>query len=84
MNVEPGAIVSESVAMNDLGKILMIAGLVIAAVGALIWSGFGRGWFGHLPGDIHVERENFSFHFPLVTCALLSIVLTFLMWLFRK
>lgn len=70
--------------MNDLGKFMVIAGLALAAVGALIWSGFGRGWFGHLPGDIHVERENFSFHFPLVTCVLLSIVLTVIMWLFRK
>jgi len=70
--------------MNDLGKFMVIGGLVIAAVGALIWSGFGRGWFGQLPGDIHVERGNFSFHFPLVTCLVISVVLTLLWWLFRK
>ncbi len=70
--------------MNDLGKMLVIVGLAIAAVGVLIWSGIGKGWFGRLPGDIHVQRENFSFHFPLVTCLVISAVLTLVLWLFRK
>lgn len=70
--------------MNDLGKLLVIAGLLLAAVGALLWSGFGRGWLGRLPGDINYSKGDFSFHFPLVTCLLLSAILTLLMWLFRK
>ena len=70
--------------MNDLGKTLIILGLVFIVVGALLWSGLGRGWLGHLPGDIHYRRGNFSFHFPLVTCLLLSFLLTLLLWLFRK
>ena len=70
--------------MNDLGKLLMIVGLVIVAIGALLWSGFGKGWLGRLPGDIHYTRDNFSFHFPLVTCLLVSVVLTLILWLFRK
>ena len=70
--------------MNDAGKLLVAAGLILAAVGALLWSGFGRGWLGRLPGDIHFTRGNFSFHFPLVTCLLASLLLTFLLWLFRK
>ena len=70
--------------MNDLGKALVIIGLIIAAVGALLWSGFGRGWLGRLPGDINYSKENFSFHFPIVTCLLISLILTLLMWLFRK
>jgi hypothetical protein len=70
--------------MPDLGKFLVIAGLLIAAVGALIWSGFGKGWLGRLPGDIHYTRDNFSFHFPIVTCLLLSAILSLLLWLFRK
>ena len=70
--------------MNDLGKTLMIAGLVLAAIGALLWSGFGKGWLGRLPGDIHYARGDFSFHFPIVTCLLLSAILTLLLWLFRK
>lgn len=70
--------------MNDLGKFLVIVGLLIAAVGLLIWSGFGRGWLGRLPGDIHYSRENFSFHFPIITCLLLSLLLSLLLWFFRK
>ena len=70
--------------MNDLGKFLVIIGLLIAAVGLLILSGFGRGWLGRLPGDIHYSRDNFSFHFPIVTCLLLSLLLSLVLWLFRK
>ncbi len=70
--------------MNELGKVLVVAGLVIAAVGALMWAGVGRSWFGRLPGDIHYRSDNFSFHFPLVTCLLLSVILTLILWLFRR
>jgi hypothetical protein len=70
--------------VNELGKWLMLAGLVIAGLGALLWSGFGRGWLGQLPGDIRITRGDYSFYFPIVTCLLLSIVLTILMWIFRR
>ena len=67
-----------------MGKVLVIVGIVIAAVGALLWSGIGKGWLGRLPGDIHYTRDNFSFHFPIVTCLLISLILSLLLWLFRK
>jgi uncharacterized protein HemY len=67
-----------------MGKFLVIAGLLIAGIGALLWSGFGKGWLGKLPGDINYSKENFSFHFPIVTCLILSVILTLLLWLFRK
>lgn len=70
--------------MNDLGKMLVILGLVIAAVGLLLWSGAGKGWLGRLPGDIHFSKGNFSFYFPVVTCILLSLALSLILWLFRK
>ena len=70
--------------MNDLGKFLVIAGLIIVAIGLLQWSGIGKSWLGRLPGDIHYTKGNFSFHFPLVTCLIISLVLTLLLWLFRK
>lgn len=70
--------------MSDFGKMLVITGLVIAGIGALLWSGFGRGWLGRLPGDINYSKDNVSFHFPLVTCILISVILSLLMWLFRK
>jgi hypothetical protein len=70
--------------MSEMGKFLVIAGLMMVAVGAILWSGFGRGWVGRLPGDIHYSRGNFSFYFPVITCLLASLVLTLLLWLFKK
>jgi hypothetical protein len=70
--------------MNDIGKLLVIVGVVLVAAGGLIWSGVGRGWIGRLPGDIHYTKGNFGFYFPVVTCLLLSIVLTLILRLFRK
>lgn len=70
--------------MNDIGKLLVIGGIVMAAIGALLWSGVGRGWLGRLPGDINYSRSNVSFHFPIVTCLLLSVILSFIFWILRK
>ena len=70
--------------MSEMGRTLVIVGLVLTAVGALLWAGFGRGWLGRLPGDVHVQRPGFEFHFPVVTCLVVSVVLSVLAWLFRK
>ena len=70
--------------MNDVGKFLVISGLILAAVGTLLWAGFGKGWLGRLPGDIHFSKGNFTFYFPIVTCILVSIIFTFILWLFRR
>jgi hypothetical protein len=70
--------------MNDLGKMLFLAGLALMLVGGLLWSGFGRGWLGRLPGDVAYNKGNFTFYFPVVTCVLLSLLLTVLLWLFKK
>jgi hypothetical protein len=70
--------------MNELGKLLVIIGVILTVVGGLLWMGFGKGWFGRLPGDIHYSRGNFSFYFPIVTCLVLSALVTILLWLFRK
>lgn len=70
--------------INELGKALVVLGGIIALAGVLMWSGVGRSWLGRLPGDIHHVKGDFSFHFPIVTCLILSIVLTLLFWLFRR
>jgi uncharacterized protein YybS (DUF2232 family) len=70
--------------MNEIGRFLVITGIIMVAAGALLWSGLGRGWLGRLPGDIHYTKGNFSFYFPVVTCLLLSVLLTLVLWLFRK
>jgi hypothetical protein len=70
--------------MTEFGKVLVVGGLLIAVIGALLWSGIGKGWLGRLPGDIHFTRGNFSFYFPIVTCLLISVVLTILFRWLRK
>jgi len=70
--------------MNDLGKVIFFCGLILAGVGLLLWLGVGKAWFGRLPGDVNYSRGNFSFHFPIVTCLIVSLILTVLLWLFRR
>jgi hypothetical protein len=66
--------------MENIGRYLMIGGVILFVVGGLVFlaSKFGLP-FGRLPGDIRIERENFSFYFPLVSSILFSIVLTILL-----
>jgi hypothetical protein len=64
-----------------MGKLLMVAGLVLVAVGALIHYGVP---LGRLPGDVLVRRGAFTFAFPIVTCLLVSLVLTLLVWFVRR
>ena len=70
--------------MNDLGKFLVVIGAIIVVIGAALWSGIGKGWLGRLPGDIHYSGDKFSFHFPIVTCLLLSAIVTLVLWLMRR
>ena len=64
---------------------MIIMGLVLAAVGLIFtFSPRFPTWLGRLPGDINIKRDNFSFHFPLVTCLIISAILSFIMWMFRK
>jgi hypothetical protein len=70
--------------VDSLGKVLVVAGLALAAVGVLVWFGFGKGRGGLLPGDISIERGEFRFYIPLVSCLVVSVVLTFIVWLFRR
>lgn len=63
----------------------MILGVVLVGIGLVVWlAGDKFSWFGHLPGDIRVERKNMRFYAPITSMILLSIVLSLLLWLFRK
>jgi hypothetical protein len=64
-----------------VGKLLVIAGLVIAGIGLLVMVGVP---FGRLPGDIVIRRGSGTFYFPLATCIVLSIILTLLLSLLRR
>lgn len=70
--------------MQDLGKLIFILGLVLTLVGAVVWKTGGLGGLGRLPGDIFIQRGGSTFSFPIVTCLLISAVLTLVMWLFRR
>ena len=69
---------------TPLGKGLIIVGLLITAVGVLLLVSEKIGWIGRLPGDITIRRENFTVHVPLATCLVISVILSLLIWLFRK
>ena len=62
--------------MEGLGKILLIAGGVIVVIGLLMIFGQHIPFFGKLPGDIFIKKDNFSFYFPIVTFLIISIILT--------
>jgi len=64
-------------------RLLIVLGLVSVAIG-LLWPWLSRLPFGRLPGDFHVERDGFSFHFPLTTGLIVSIVVSVILWLLRR
>jgi hypothetical protein len=70
--------------VNDhagLGWVLLILGLLIAGVGLVVLLAPSLPWLGRLPGDIWIEREHFRFYFPVVTCLLLSLIVSLLLWI---
>ena len=69
--------------VSTLGRVLLIAGLVTALVGLLLLFAGRLPLIGRLPGDIFVQRGNWSFYFPIVTCVVLSILLTGGVWMWR-
>lgn len=74
----------ESMAVTDLGKVLIVLGGMILLAGVLLTVGTQLPWLGRLPGDIFVQRDRFSFSFPLTTCLLLSALLSLLFFLLRR
>jgi hypothetical protein len=70
--------------MSDLGRLLIVLGVILVIVGALLLLAPKLPWLGRLPGDFSFKRGNFSVYFPLGTCILISIILTLIMYLFRR
>jgi uncharacterized membrane protein len=70
--------------MSDLGRFLVVIGVILVILGAVMMLAPKIPWLGKLPGDISFKRGNVSFYFPLGTCILISIILTLIMYLFRK
>ncbi|TSK05775.1 MAG: DUF2905 domain-containing protein [Geobacter sp.] len=70
--------------MPSFGKSLIILGLIIAAIGAIFTLAGKIPWLGRLPGDIYVKKENFTFYFPLATSIIISLLLSLILWFFRR
>ena len=70
--------------MSELGKFLVVAGAVIVLAGLLLWAGPLPRWLGRLPGDVRVERGDSAFYFPIVTCIIISVVVSLIFSLFRR
>lgn len=74
--------------MNDsmyhMGKMMIVAGVVVASVGGLLVLGSKLSWVGRLPGDILIQKRNVTFYFPLATSILVSILLTLIFWLIGR
>ena len=70
--------------IQHIGKTLLAAGMILAAIGGLLLVAGRISWLGRLPGDIIIQKKNFTFFFPLATSILVSILLTLVFWLLGR
>lgn len=71
--------------MNEIGKTIIIIGIAITAIGGVIYLwGDKFSWFGNLPGDVKIEKENVKVYFPVVSMIVISVILSLISWLYRK
>ena len=70
--------------MAGIGRILIYLGLFLVILGIALTLIGKVPWLGHLPGDITIERERFTFYFPLATCLIISVILSLVLYLFRR
>ncbi|UCE06614.1 MAG: DUF2905 domain-containing protein [bacterium] len=69
---------------QPLAKLIILIGVILVIVGVILYFFNGIPFLGKLPGDIHIEKKNFSFHFPITTCILLSVILSIILYLISK
>lgn len=69
---------------GSLGKMLILLGIFIIIIGVLLVIGERIPFVGRLPGDIIIKRERFTFYFPIVTCIILSLIITLILSLFKR
>ncbi len=70
--------------LQPLAKLIIFLGFILIIIGLIMYFYKGIPFFGKLPGDIHIEKKNFSFHFPITTCILLSVIISLLLYLINK
>lgn len=67
-----------------MSKIFVISGIILLAIG-LLWNYLIKvPWIGRLPGDIFIQKKNFTFYFPLMTSILISVILSLIFWILSK
>lgn len=70
--------------LPGLGRALVLFGVLIVAAGLLLMAGPKLPWLGRLPGDIHIQRDGFSFFFPLTSCLLVSGLISLVAWIVHR
>ena len=71
--------------MEQIGKILTVLGIILVVAGVILYfAGNKLSWIGHLPGDIHIVKDNVRIYIPVTTMILISVVLSLLLYLIRK
>ncbi len=70
--------------IQQIGRFFILLGLIISAIGALLLLSGKIPWIGRLPGDIIMQKKNFTFYFPLATSIIISIILTLLFWVLGR
>lgn len=69
---------------HQFGKLLIYAGIFLLVLGVLFFFGDKIPFLGKLPGDIYIKKKNFTFYFPIVTSILLSLLISLIIYLFKK
>lgn len=70
--------------ISYIGRFLVIVGLIIIALGLLLMTSGKFNWIGRLPGDIIIQKKNFTIYFPLATSILISLLITLIFWIFGR
>jgi uncharacterized membrane protein len=70
--------------MAEWGKTLIFIGIILVVLGLLVSASVKIPWLGNLPGDITIQRERFTFYFPLATCILISVIVSLVLYFFRR
>jgi uncharacterized protein HemY len=70
--------------MFGLGKTLIYIGVLLVVIGAVVMLAGKLPWLGHLPGDISIQRDRFSFYFPITTCIVISVIVSLVLYFFRR
>jgi uncharacterized protein YybS (DUF2232 family) len=70
--------------MDGFGKTLIYLGLLLVIVGVIFTLAGKVPWFGRFPGDISIQKERFTFYFPITTCIVISIIISLVLYFFRR